>query len=179
MDASRKMSNLIDALLHFSRVGTISLNKVLLDPSYLITEIIDDKRIQYPNILIETNIDVQHKIWADKILIYQVFENLISNAIKYSSKQTKIELRIVSKLDNSDVVFSISDNGIGFNLAFAKKLFLPFQRLHGSEEFEGTGIGLANVRRIIERHSGNISAVSEPHRGATFTFSLPNINIDI
>jgi signal transduction histidine kinase len=179
MSASQKMSSLIDALLRFSRVGTVAIKKVLLDPAQMIDEILADKRVLNPNLNIETEVDVKFSISADRILIYQVFENLISNSIKYSSKQPVIKIKIVAVADKNTVTFSISDNGIGFNNAYAQKLFKPFQRLHGSEEYEGTGIGLANVRRIIERHGGQISAHGEPGKGAIFTFTLPHINTEL
>lgn len=178
MSASHKMSSLIDALLRFSRVGTVAINKTLLDPAQMIAEIIADKKVLNPQLTIEADVDVKHSISADRILIYQVFENLISNAIKYSSKKEIIKIKIVADTDKDYVTFSVSDNGIGFNNAYAQKLFKPFQRLHGSEEYEGTGIGLANVRRIIERHGGQISADGELGKGATFTFTLPNINTE-
>lgn len=175
MNASQKMSSLIDALLRFSRVGTVAINKTLLDPAQMIAEIIADKKVLNPQLTIEAEVDVKHSISADRILIYQVFENLISNAIKYSSKKEIIKIKIVADTDKDYVTFSVSDNGIGFNNAYSQKLFKPFQRLHGSEEYEGTGIGLANVRRIIERHGGQITAHGELGKGATFTFNLPNI----
>jgi signal transduction histidine kinase len=179
MSASQKMSSLIDALLRFSRVGTVAINKIMLDPAQMIEEIIADKRVLNPHLTIETEIDAKFSISADRILIYQVFENLISNAIKYSSKRPVIKIKIVAVADKKTATFSISDNGIGFNNAYAQKLFKPFQRLHGSEEYEGTGIGLANVRRIVERHGGEINAHGEPGKGATFTFSLPHINTEL
>jgi light-regulated signal transduction histidine kinase (bacteriophytochrome) len=113
------------------------------------------------------------KVKADESLIRQVWINLISNALKYSSRGQvpEIQIRAVQKGDWYE--FSVSDNGVGFDMSYAGKLFGVFQRLHNDNEFEGTGIGLALVARIVKRHGGRIWADARPGEGATFTFTLP------
>ena len=106
-------------------------------------------------------------------MIKQVWTNLISNAIKFSSKREKIIIRVTSKKGNKGVEYCIRDNGSGFDVKYVDKLFGVFQRLHNIKEYEGTGVGLAIVQRIIQRHNGNIRASGEVDKGASFYFSLP------
>jgi two-component system sensor histidine kinase/response regulator len=110
---------------------------------------------------------------GDPILLYQVFMNLISNAIKYSGKTTAPEIAIDSLENKEEYIYYVKDNGAGFNMAYAHKLFGVFQRLHGDDEFEGTGVGLAVVQRIVVKHGGRVWAEGRPGEGATFYFSLP------
>jgi light-regulated signal transduction histidine kinase (bacteriophytochrome) len=114
-------------------------------------------------------------IQGDATLLKQVWVNLLSNAIKYSSKKEKTEISISSEQMSDKVIYSVKDNGAGFDMKYAKKLFGVFERLHGEEEFSGTGVGLAVVKRIIDRHHGEIWAESEVGQGAVFYFSLPKI----
>ena len=106
-------------------------------------------------------------------LLRQVLRNLFSNAVKYTGKQVSPKVRVESRTEGQEFIFSIADNGVGFDSRFAGKLFGVFQRLHRIEEFEGTGIGLANVRRIVQRHGGRTWAEGEIGKGATFFFTLP------
>ena len=110
---------------------------------------------------------------GDHTLLYQVFFNLISNAIKYSSKKPSPEIEINALEKENEIVFSVKDNGVGFNMKYAHKLFVVFQRLHETKDFEGTGVGLAIVKRIISKHGGNVWAEGVENEGATFYFSLP------
>ena len=114
---------------------------------------------------------------ADYSLIKQVMINLLSNAIKFSSKQSKPKIEISSSINEKEIIFSIKDNGVGFDMKYVKKLFGVFQRLHSTDEFEGTGVGLATVHRIITKHGGSVWAESFLNEGATFYFSLPNIPV--
>ncbi len=110
---------------------------------------------------------------GDYSLIYQVLINLISNAIKYSSKKEKPFIKIQSKKEKDQTVYTITDNGVGFDMQYAHKLFGVFQRLHTMDEFEGTGVGLAIVQRIIAKHGGKVWADSKVDEGSVFSFSLP------
>ena len=117
-----------------------------------------------------------HSAYADSPMIQQVMINLLSNAIKYSSKTEKPSIVIKSHIHENEIIYSVSDNGVGFNNQFVHKLFGVFQRLHLKADFEGTGVGLALVKRIINKHGGRVWAVGELNKGATFCFSLPVIN---
>jgi light-regulated signal transduction histidine kinase (bacteriophytochrome) len=108
-------------------------------------------------------------------MLRQVWTNLISNAVKYTAKQEKAVISINSVRENGMCIYCIRDNGAGFNMAHADKLFKVFQRLHNSNEFEGTGVGLAIVQRIVHRHGGKVWAVGEVDKGAAFYFSLPSL----
>ena len=123
---------------------------------------------------IHLKINKLHKAFGDLTLLKVVWRNLLSNAIKYSSKEPLPEIEIGSILEGSMVTYFIKDNGVGFDMQYKHKLFGVFQRLHGENEFEGNGVGLAIVQRIILRHGGNVLAEGEVDNGATFYFSLPN-----
>src|ERR1051325_344549 len=113
-----------------------------------------------------------HTVTADPALMKHVVTNLLSNAIKYSSKKENPVIEIASKQENGSFIFSVKDNGVGFDMEFADKLFGVFQRLHSDEEFEGTGVGLAIVQRIVLRHGGKVWAEGKENEGAIFYFSL-------
>ncbi len=107
-------------------------------------------------------------------MIKQVWINLISNAVKFTSKHEGVMISITSKTQNGSIAYCIKDNGAGFDMKYADKLFEVFQRLHNVKEFEGTGVGLAIVKRVVQRHGGEVWATGEPGKGATFFFSLPD-----
>jgi len=167
-----KMGNLIDDLLHFSRLGKKELQKKETDMKMLVDLAITEiSRGTRHNAAIKIN--VAHKINSDESLMKLVLINLIGNAIKYSSKKENPVVEIESKETGSDVVFSIKDNGVGFDMRYVDKLFGVFQRLHTLDEFEGTGVGLAIVHRIVKKHSGKVWAEAKLDEGATFYFSIP------
>jgi two-component system, chemotaxis family, sensor kinase Cph1 len=112
-------------------------------------------------------------VHGDPSLLRQVFHNLVSNAVKYTRGRDPARIAISGRRDGEETVFTVADNGVGFDQAYVGKLFGVFQRLHRVEEFEGTGIGLANVRRIVERHGGRVAAEGRLGEGAVFTFALP------
>ena len=117
-----------------------------------------------------------HSADADTAMLKQVMINLLSNAIKYSSKNENPVIEVKSYLEENEVIYCVSDNGVGFNNQFVHKLFGVFQRLHLQADFEGTGVGLALVKRIITKHGGRVWALGELNKGATFCFSLPANN---
>ncbi|MFV8376600.1 PAS domain-containing protein [Flavobacterium sp. LB1P71] len=166
-----KMGTLIDDLLAFSRLGRKEMQKTEVDMNQLIKSVINETN---KSILYRAKIDTTHlhKVKADYNLLHQVMFNLVSNAIKYSSKGENPIVKISSEEQNGEIIFSVNDNGVGFDMQYSDKLFGVFQRLHTDEEFEGTGVGLAIVQRIITKHGGKVWAEGIVDNGATFYFSL-------
>jgi len=175
MISSKSMSSMIDELLNFSRLGRSELNKVESDLNKIIHNIIIQLKPDYEDREILWNISKLPIINGDPNLLKIAFENLISNAIKYTSskEQAIIEIGEQKTEDNQVICIYIKDNGAGFDMEYKDKLFGVFQRLHTNDEFEGIGIGLANVKRIITKHRGSIRAEGAVNEGATFFISLP------
>lgn len=174
-ESAIEMGKLIDAILSFSRLSRGELNLSRINSNDIVKKVIKsfDTEISGRNIeFIQSDLS---EIMGDENLINQVWVNLISNAIKYTSKKEKAIIEIGCKPENDMIVFFIKDNGAGFDMTYATKLFGVFQRLHKAKDFEGIGIGLANINRIILRHKGKCWAEGEVDKGATFYFSLPNI----
>ncbi|MHB8854605.1 MAG: response regulator, partial [Ignavibacteriaceae bacterium] len=171
--ATKKMNDLIEDLIGLSRVSRAALNCSTVDLSLIVNNIISDLRKDDPSRSYEFIIEQGLSAECDKNLISIVIENLLRNSFKYSSKKpnTSIEFNVIKK-DGEKNIFFVRDKGAGFNMKYAGKLFGPFQRLHSESEFPGTGIGLATVKRIINRHGGNIWAEGEIENGATFYFTL-------
>ncbi|MGK7888443.1 MAG: response regulator [Leptolyngbyaceae cyanobacterium] len=179
-ESSTRMGQLIDGLLLLSRVGRRSLQSQRIDLNTTVQRAIEivldsSEILTNPDTTIQWNIDRLPITYGDRTLVQQVFINLISNAIKFSQKTQAPEINIGIVKEN--VIF-IKDNGAGFSMDYADKLFSPFERLHSRREFQGTGIGLSIVQRIIHRHEGQIWADSAPNQGATFFFTLPSIEAD-
>jgi PAS domain S-box-containing protein len=172
--ASRRMGRLIDDLLTFSRVGRAELQKSDVELDELVRQTLGDARMETKERNIVWEIHRLPRVRADPALLRMVLVNLISNAVKFTGArvQAKIEIGCAPSGDNETVIF-IRDNGAGFDPKYAEKLFGVFQRLHSQSEFEGTGIGLANVQRIIRRHGGRVWAEGVEDGGATFFFSIP------
>jgi PAS domain S-box-containing protein len=173
-EAAKRMGHLIDDLLAFSRVGRASLQKTDVNLDDLIKETLKDVEVDTKDRNIAWNIHPLPHVRADRALLRMVLVNLVSNAVKFTGNRAQAEIEIASASDTSDenVIF-IRDNGAGFNPKYTKKLFGVFQRLHSHDEFEGTGIGLANVQRIIHRHGGRTWADGVVDGGATFYISIP------
>jgi len=171
-----KMGRLIDDLLAFSKLGKKNLQIAAVDMTQLATTALKDIRYSFPSI--KANIVIHPLVPAngDAGLMSQVFANLISNAIKYSEVKDSPAIEIGSREEDGETIYYVKDNGVGFDMKYYDKLFGVFQRLHRDEEFEGTGVGLALVRRIITRHGGKVWAEAELMKGATFYFSLNNKN---
>lgn len=165
-----KMNKLIDDLLKFSKLGGKELEQSEINTTQLVRGILNEIRVD-PGIRIILN-DLAPS-YADKALITQVWVNLLSNAIKYSSKKEKPVIEIGIVRSDKEVIYYIKDNGTGFDMNYAGKLFAVFQRLHKESEFQGTGIGLALVKRIVNKHHGRVWAEGKVNEGATFYFSLP------
>jgi len=172
-EASQKMGRLIDDLLTFSRTARTEVNKTCFALDDLVRNAIRDLEHDVAGRRIEWSVAPLPKVEADLALLRQVILNLLSNAIKYTKPREVSCIEIGSLRDEAEDVIFVRDNGVGFDPRYAHKLFGVFQRLHRSSDFEGTGIGLANVRRIIARHGGRTWAEGELNQGATFYFSLP------
>ena len=172
--AAKRMGDLIDDLLEFSRVRRAELQKTDVNLDELVRETLGDFQAETKGRNIAWNIHPLPVVQADRALLRMVLVNLISNAVKFTGAraEAKIEIGCGSGGDAETVIF-IRDNGAGFDPRYAGKLFGVFQRLHSNDEFEGTGIGLANVRRIIQRHGGRVWAEGTVDGGATFYFSIP------
>jgi light-regulated signal transduction histidine kinase (bacteriophytochrome) len=167
------MGALINDLLEFSRIGRDSMRKNAIDMNPLVNEIIAEVKEQEKGRWIKWKVTGLPSVLADSAMLRQVFVNLISNAVKFTRPRKVAEIGIGCEEGPGEYVFSVRDNGVGFEMKYSDNLFGVFQRLHHADEFEGTGIGLANVRRIIARHGGRTWAESEPGEGAVFYFSLP------
>jgi PAS domain S-box-containing protein len=173
-ESARQMGRLIDDLLSFSRMARAEMRETRLDLSMLVSEVQREFQGRIGNRDVVWKLGHLPHVQADPALLRLVLVNLISNALKYSGMRPRSEIEIAALPNGSDetVVF-VRDNGVGFDMRYVEKLFGVFQRLHRQEDFEGTGIGLANVRRIIQRHGGRAWAEGVPDAGATFFFSLP------
>ncbi|PYS12045.1 MAG: hypothetical protein DMG15_15720 [Acidobacteria bacterium] len=171
---TEKMGQLIDGLLALSRLGRERVIFSEIDMTDLArTAFEEQKAAGANNRQISLKLDGLPPAYGDKRLLAQVFHNLLSNAIKFTRNEKHAEVEIGSLLGALEDIYFVRDNGVGFDMDHARKLFGTFQRLHGADQFEGSGIGLATVRRIIDRHGGRVWAEAKPDRGATFYFSLP------
>jgi PAS domain S-box-containing protein len=171
---TEKMSLLIDQVLHFSRLSRQPMQLAVVDMSALVEQIAQSLRFQeHPERDIEFKVEDLPDADADGGLIEQVWINLISNALKYTRTKARAVIHITAQKLPGEVVYCVQDNGVGFDMQYADQLFGVFRRLHSNEQFEGTGIGLANVRRIVERHHGRVWAQAATNEGASFYFSLP------
>jgi PAS domain S-box-containing protein len=173
-ESAKRMGDLIDDLLDFSRVGRAEIQKANVNLNELLKDALGDFQAETSGRTIEWEIHPLPPVRADRALLRLVLVNLISNAVKFTSHraEAKIEIGAAPGKDNENIIF-VRDNGAGFDPQYAHKLFGVFQRLHSSEEFEGTGIGLANVQRILHRHGGRVWAEGAVDAGATFYFSIP------
>ena len=177
-ESAKRMGTLIDDLLSFSRTGRAEMKKTKFKMNQAVEEAIAHLNPSVVDREIDWDISQLPEIQGDYNLLRLVWINLIDNAIKYTQNRKKTRIKIGSEVDEENAIFFIRDNGVGFDMKYAEKLFGVFQRLHTSSEFEGTGIGLANIKRIISRHGGRTWAEAEPDKGATFYFSLPLEMVD-
>lgn len=174
--AARQMGVLIDDLLSFSRMGRAGMMKTRINFSALVQEVVNELTEEAKGRDIVWEIAPLPTVEGDAAMLRLVMVNLISNALKFTRSRPRARIEIGTDTKHPDeTLFYIRDNGVGFDMKYADKLFGLFQRLHSSEEFEGTGVGLANVQRIIHRHGGRIWAEGKIDEGAVFWFSLPKM----
>jgi light-regulated signal transduction histidine kinase (bacteriophytochrome) len=169
---SAHMGRLIDDLLNFAQLGRANLNHKLTQVRDIAQQAIDEQVLKYEDTRTKFTIGDLPPCSCDPSLIRIVFSNLISNAVKFSSKSKEPIVEVGAKIISSHPVYYVKDNGIGFNMEYSGKLFGLFQRLHKATEYDGTGVGLAIVQRIVGKHGGKVWFESEPGKGATFYFTL-------
>ncbi|MCB1956511.1 MAG: PAS domain S-box protein [Rhodocyclaceae bacterium] len=170
--ASHRMANLIDDLLELARLTRQTLRKESVDLSDMAAQIVDDLRAECPERRTDLEVTAGLIVQADRVLIRVVMENLLRNAWKFSAERETAKLRFFAERRDEVLAYCVADNGTGFDMNHAGKLFQPFQRLHRHSQYEGSGIGLATVQRIIQRHGGRVWAESAPGEGARFYFTL-------
>jgi signal transduction histidine kinase len=172
--SAKQMGQLIDDLLVFSRMGRQDMLRTTVNLDQLVKTVLQDLRLDLQGRTISWTIHPLPNVSGDPAMLRQVLMNLVSNALKFTATRLEAKIEIgVAKRSPSEVEIFVRDNGVGFDMQYVDKLFGVFQRLHRNDEFEGTGIGLANVRRIIRRHGGRTWAEGALDQGATFYFSLP------
>ncbi len=169
---AERMGRLIEDLLQFSRLGQCELHTIPVDTNAMVREVWG--MLTAP--VLDRNVDIRlhplPQVMADPVLLRQVWTNLLDNALKYTRNRERAAIEVGAETRGRQTVFFIRDNGVGFNAKCAHRLFQVFQRLHSADDFEGDGVGLAIVQRIVHRHRGRVWAESEPGQGATFYFTL-------
>ena len=175
-DEAKRMGLLIDDLLEFSRMQRKEAFMVEFDMKDLVKQVYKEYKLNHPQPIFEFECENLPRVDGDANMLRHVWSNLLSNAVKYSREDHTNHIKIKYQEKEEEFVFSISDQGVGFDMKYYSKLFGVFQRLHREDEFEGTGIGLALVKKIITRHKGNIWAESVLNEGATFSFTIPKIS---
>jgi light-regulated signal transduction histidine kinase (bacteriophytochrome) len=171
-EAAHRMGRLVDDLSKFSRIGQAQMYHLKLSLKDVATEVIHDMRSELDGRTVEWVVGELPEVCGDSVMLWQVMTNLIANALKFTRTREHARIEIGSRENEREHTIFVRDNGVGFDSTCADQLFVVFQRLH-SQEFEGTGMGLANVRRIIERHGGRVWAEGATGEGATFYFTIP------
>ena len=172
-DNARRMGHLIESLLGLSRLGRKQVTPATVDLGAIADQVLAQLAAAAPDRRVTTTIDTGLRAYGDPELLRVLMENLLGNAWKFSAGRTRSRIEVGRLADAAEPTFFVRDNGAGFDMAHAHNLFQPFHRLHSPSEFEGTGVGLASVHRIVQRHGGRVWAEAEPGKGATFWFTLP------
>jgi len=168
-----QMNQLINGLLEFGRMRHSEMKSAEVDMTALAKSVIEELAPAYQEREVAFEVGELPPAKGDGVMLHQVFANLIGNAVKFTKPRDKALITVGASRDGSEIIYSVTDNGVGFDMKYAGKLFGVFQRMHSRQEFEGTGVGLALVRRIVERHGGRIWAESESGKGTTVHFSIP------
>jgi light-regulated signal transduction histidine kinase (bacteriophytochrome) len=172
-DNAEMMGRLIDDLLAFSRLGNRAIAKNCFDMEELIREVWQELLVLNAGREMILKMDPMPAPLGDRALIHQVYVNLLGNAVKFTQKREVARIEVGSCLKDNETAYYVRDNGVGFDMKYYDKLFGVFQRLHSDDEYRGTGIGLAFIKRIIDRHGGRVWAEGRVDEGATFFFTLP------
>lgn len=170
---TKKMSQLIDDILHLSRAGRQDMNLTKLDLESLFQSSFNELKQSNQDRDIHLEIEPLPPVYGDRALLQQVISNLLANSFKFTATRETAVINVGFQEEENEYIFHVKDNGVGFNMKYSDKLFGLFQRLHGQDEFEGTGVGLSIVQRIIRRHGGDIWAEGKVDEGAVFYFTLP------
>jgi PAS domain S-box-containing protein len=176
-DNTNRMGQLIDDILKFSRTGRMEINFSEIDMEQMAREVFEELKASVADSKVQLDIEQIPPARGDRAMMRQVFVNLLSNAIKFSRNNATPKIHVGATVKDNETIYYMKDNGAGFDMQFAGKLFGVFQRLHSAKEFEGTGIGLAIVKRIITRHGGRVWAEGKVNEGATIYFSVPSLDI--
>lgn len=174
-EAAQRMSQLIDDLLAFSRIGRTTMRKAPVDLNGLVRAVVAELQPEFKSRKVDWTLQQLPYTSGDRALLHQVFLNLLANAVKYTRTRAEARIQVFAVEQDDELIVGVKDNGVGFDPAYSDKLFGVFQRLHRQDEFEGTGIGLATVNRIVERHGGRIWAESRLNKGAEFRFTLAGL----
>lgn len=172
-NSTQRMGRLIDDMLQFARARRLAITYSEIDMEGLVHAVFEELQPSVGGRRLQLDIEHIPRAWADGAMMHQVFHKLLSNAIKFSRSMDPARIKVGGSIVGNEAVYFVNDNGVGFDMQFADKLFGMFQRLHGVDEFEGTGIGLAIVKRIVTRHGGRVWAESKVKEGATIYFTLP------
>jgi len=173
VDNTHKMGRLIDDILSFSRASRLTLQYVDIDMNALVKEVWEDLEAERNATEYQLNCSNLPDIKGDKNALRQVWQNLLANAIKFSKGRTPAIIEVSAEFNEQEICYRVKDNGVGFNQEYSDKLFILFQRLHSMDEFEGTGVGLALIKRFVQKHGGKVEAQGVLNKGATFSFILP------
>jgi light-regulated signal transduction histidine kinase (bacteriophytochrome) len=171
-DGAQRMARLIDDLLAFAQTARQPIAKRMVSLTELVTQCLEEFRGEIAERKAEVDLGNLPDCQADPVLLKQVLINLLGNAVKYTRKQPRAKIEVGCRSENGEQQIYVKDNGAGFDMKYAGKLFGVFQRLHHKDEFEGTGVGLAIVQSVVHRHGGRVWAEAEPEKGATFYFTL-------
>jgi light-regulated signal transduction histidine kinase (bacteriophytochrome) len=171
---TKKMGQLIDDILQLSRAGRQKMNISKLDLGSLFRGIFEELKLSNSGRNVQLEVKPLPVVYGDRTLLQQVISNLLSNSFKFTAPRQTAIIEVGGKKGKNENIYYVKDNGVGFDMKYSGKLFGLFQRLHGQDEFEGTGVGLSIVQRIIRRHGGDVWAEGKVHQGATVYFSLPN-----
>jgi signal transduction histidine kinase len=171
-DNALQMGHLVDDLLSFSRLSRQSLKRARVEPASLVAQVLEDLRTEHAGRPVEVVVGDLPTCMADLPLLKQVWSNLLANALKFTQRRASARIEVGCREQDGEQAYFVKDNGVGFDMRYADKLFGVFQRLHRAEDYEGTGVGLAIVQRIVHRHGGRVWAEAEEDKGATFHFTL-------